>query len=57
MSRNFFDDQFNLMVEETDETGKVTRKLAGACNITAARAAFDAMVGAYPPDRYIRLRD
>ena len=55
--RNFFDDQFNIMVEEVDAEGKVCRKLAGATNIRAARAAFDALVAAYPPERYIVLRE
>lgn len=53
---NFFGDKFLLAIDETDDAGKRTRSLAGADNIRAARAAFDALVPQYS-NRRIILRD
>ncbi|MBD9539976.1 hypothetical protein IB276_10985 [Ensifer sp. ENS04] len=53
---NFFGDRFNLAIDETDDVGKRTRSLAGADNIRAARAAFEALVPEYA-NRRIILRD
>lgn len=40
-------------VDETDDAGKRTKSLAGADNIHAARAAFDALVPQYAGRRII----
>lgn len=53
---NFFGDKFNHAIDETDDAGKRTRSLAGADNIRAARAAFDALVPQYA-NRRIILRE
>ncbi|MBD9621905.1 hypothetical protein IB279_02995 [Ensifer sp. ENS06] len=50
---NFFGDKFHLSIDETDEAGKRTSTLAGANNIHAARAAFDALVPQYASRRLI----
>ncbi|MGR6430447.1 hypothetical protein ACU5AY_05955 [Rhizobium sp. PAMB 3174] len=50
-----FDDPFTFMVEELDRNGKAVERLAGADNIIAARAAFNALVVQYG-DRPFILR-
>ncbi|MBZ7921675.1 hypothetical protein LAC81_07755 [Ensifer adhaerens] len=50
---NFFGDKFHHAIDETDDAGKRTRSLAGADNIRAARAAFDALVPQYSNRRLI----
>lgn len=50
---NFFGDRFHHAIDETDDAGKRTRSLAGADNIRAARAAFDALVPQYSTRRII----
>lgn len=50
---NFFGDKYHLSIDETDDAGKRTRSHAGADNILAARAAFDALVPQYASRRLI----
>ncbi|MBD9524452.1 hypothetical protein IB262_31705 [Ensifer sp. ENS02] len=50
---NFFGDRYHLSIDETDDAGKRTKSLAGADNIHAARAAFDALVPQYAGRRII----
>lgn len=53
---NFFGDQFTFAVEEINEQRTTIQRLAGANNISAARAAFAFYVEEYPPSRRILLR-
>lgn len=54
MASPFFDDQFNNTIVEVDENGIRTNRLAGANNISAAIAAYEALVAQI--DRPIEMR-
>jgi hypothetical protein len=39
--QNFFGDRFTFAIDEIDDPGRITEKIAGANNICAAQATFD----------------
>lgn len=53
---NFYGDQYNFAVEEVDEHRRTVERLAGASNITAARAALAVYLEERPPARRFILR-
>lgn len=55
--RNFFGDPFTFAVDEIDEKGNRIRRLSGADNVSAARAAFHVYLKSLPPARHLQLRD
>lgn len=53
---NFYGDQFNFSVEEVDEFRRTVERLAGATNVSAARAALAVYIQERPIGRRYILR-